>query len=47
MYMSLSMVPYKYAVATLIKCISSPSEIAKCIKFLKVIASITGEYVSS
>ena len=46
-YMSLSMDPYKYVVTTSIKCISSPSETAKCIKYLKVIASITGEYVSS
>ena len=47
MYMSLSMDPCKYVVITSIKCISSPSETAKCIKYLKVIASITGEYVSS
>ena len=47
MYMSVSMDPYKYAVTTSIKCISSPFETTKCIKYLKVIAPITGEYVSS
>ena len=46
MYMSLSMDPYKYAVTTSMKFISSPSETAKCIKYQKVIASINGEYVS-
>ena len=39
--------PYKYAVTTSIRCISSPSETAKLIKYRNVIASIAGEYVSS
>ena len=39
--------PYKYAVTTSIRRISSPSETAKLIKYRNVIASITREYVSS
>ena len=47
MYISLSMDPYKYAVITSMRRISSPSETAKLIKKRNVIASMTGEYVSS
>ena len=49
MCISLSMNPYKYAVAviTTMRRISSPSEIAKLIKKQNVIASIIGKYVSS
>ena len=47
MYMSLSKDLYKYAVMTFMRHISSSSEIAKLIKYLNVIASIIGEYVSS
>ena len=39
--------PYKYVVTTSIRRISSPSEIAKLIKYRNVIVSIMGEYVSS
>ena len=46
-YMSLSMDPYRYTVMTSMRRISSPLETAKLIKKWKVIASITGEYVSS
>ena len=47
MCISLSMDPYKYAVITSMRCISSSSNTAKLIKKRNVIASITGEYVSS
>ena len=46
MCISLSMVPYKYAVITSMRRISSSSDTAKLIKKRNVIASITGEYVS-
>ena len=39
--------PYKYVVTTSIRRISSHSETVKLIKYRNVIASITGEYVSS
>ena len=39
--------PYKYVVTTSIRRISSHFETAKLIKYWNVIASITGEYVSS
>ena len=45
-YMSLSMDPYRYIVMTSMRRISSPLETAKLIKKRKVIAFITGEYVS-
>ena len=47
MYISLSMDSYKYAVITSMRCISNPYEIAELIKKRNVIASMTGEYVSS
>ena len=47
MCISLSMDPYKYAVITSMRRISSSSDTAKLIKKRNVIASITGEYVSS
>ena len=46
-YMSLSMDPYRYVVMTSMRRISSPLETTKLIKKRKVIASFTGEYVSS
>ena len=46
-YMSLLMDPYRYAVMTSMRRVSSPLETAKLIKKWKVIASITGKYVSS
>ena len=46
-YMSLSIDPYRYAVMTSMRRISSHLETAKLIKKRKVIASIRGEYVSS
>ena len=46
-YMLVSNDPYKYAVTTSIRHISSLSETAKLIKNRNVIVSITGEYVSS
>ena len=46
-YMSLSMDPYRYIVMTSMRRISSPLETSKLIKKGKVIAFITGEYVSS
>ena len=45
MCISLSMDPYKYAVITSMRCISSPSDTAKLIKKQNVIASIIGKYV--
>ena len=47
MYISLSMAPYKYVVIKSMRRISSLSETAKLIKKRNVIASMTGEYVSS
>ena len=47
MYISLSMNPYKYAVITSMRRISSHSEIAKLINKQNVIASMMREYVSS
>ena len=47
MYISLSMDPYKYAVITSMRPIFSLSETTKLIKKQNVIASMTGEYVSS
>jgi len=47
MYISLSSDPYKYVVTTFIKRISKLFVTTKLIKNLNVIASITGEYVSS
>ena len=47
MYISLSMDPYKYAVITSMRRISSSSDTTKLIKKRNVIVSITGEYVSS
>ena len=47
MYISLSMDPYNYAVISSMRRISSSSETAKLIKKRNVIASMTGEYVSS
>ena len=46
-YISLSMDPYKYVVITSMRCISNPSKTVKLIKKWNVIASMTGEYVSS
>ena len=46
-YMSLLMDPYRYPMMTSMRCISSPLESAKLLKKRKVIASITGGYVSS
>ena len=46
-YISLSMDSYRYAMMASLRRISSPLETAKLIKKRKVIASITGEYVSS
>ena len=45
-YMSLSMDPYRYIVMTSMRRISSSLKTGKLIKKRKVIASITGEYVS-
>ena len=47
MYISLSMDPYKYAVITSMRRIFSLSKTTKLIKKQNVIASMTGEYVSS
>ena len=47
MCLSLFMDPYKYVVITSMRCISNPSKTAKLIKKRNVIASMTGEYVSS
>ena len=47
MYISLAMDPYKYAVITSMRRIFSLSETTKLIKKQNVIASMTGEYVSS
>ena len=46
-YMSLSSDPYKYVVTTSIRRKSRFSFIARLIRYLKVVASIMGEYVSS
>ena len=47
MYISLFMNPYKYAVTTSMRHISHLLETYKLIKKQNVIASMTGEYVSS
>ena len=47
MYTSLSMDLYKYVVIRSMRCISRPSETAKLNKKQNVIASMTGEYISS
>ena len=47
MYISLFMDPYKYVVITSMRRISSLYGIAKLMKKQNVIASMTGEYVSS
>ena len=47
MCISLSMDPYKYAMITSMRCISSPLDTIKFIKKRNVITSITGKYVSS
>ena len=47
MYISLSTLPYKYAVTTSINLIFNCSLTVRLIKYLKVMESMTGEYVAS
>ena len=45
-YMLLFKDPYKYAITTFMRCISKPFNIAIQTKYLNVVVSIIGEYVS-